>query len=251
MLQGKRVLPLHWGQRGEQAAPFHTSALCSLLKADAVSPVQPLSLALRRGGRRSSPAPGQLPWLRSEDLHRLSPPRTSVGCFPRGAGGGRIRAIASTRLLSRSPDSLPNSILLHLQALPWLLSGEPAPGGSPPPAPIALFCSSSPARVCPPPRQSPFPLRRALSLGDCRLPGEVTGGEGRPSPWRRAGRAAVHGALGWGPDPGTVGGGPHSPAVRSGAERSCCLCVAAACGAPRGAQRPLTSGSAGSKKVGF
>lgn len=43
-------------------------------------------------------------------------------------------------------------------------------------------------------------------------------------------------------------------ALTCGAERrarSCCLCVAAACGAPRGAQRPLTSGSAGSKKVGF
>lgn len=45
-----------------------------------------------------------------------------------------------------------------------------------------------------------------------------------------------------------AGGRTH---LRSGAERSCCLCVAAACGAPRGAQRPLTSGSAGSKKVGF
>lgn len=38
-LQGRRVLPLQGGRRGEQAAPLHISALCSLcslLRADAV-----------------------------------------------------------------------------------------------------------------------------------------------------------------------------------------------------------------------
>lgn len=167
------------------------------------------------------------------------------------------RAAISTHLLSRSPDSLPNK--LHPSAISRLFPGSSqaiphrrvtAPG---PPAPVALFCSSSPARAYPPARQSPFPRRGALSLDVCRLPGEVTGGlrpplPGRPSARRRAGGAAVRGALWWEPEPERAPG-PHSPG--SGAERSCCLCVAAACGAPRGAQRPLTSGSVGSKKVGF
>lgn len=64
----------------------------------------------------------------------------------------------------------------------------------------------------------------------------------RPSPWRRAGDAAVRGGLGRGGGreggegsraPSTGGGRPTLTcgAVR-GAVRSCCLCVAAACGAP-------------------
>lgn len=68
----------------------------------------------------------------------------------------------------------------------------------------------------------PVPAPGALSLGDCRLPGELTGGRrsprpGRPWPWRRAGGAAVPGALGWGPGPRAVGGGA---ALTCGAERS-------------------------------
>lgn len=66
----KGFCPCMGAERGAGSALPH---LCPLLppqgRCCALRPVEPLSLAPRRGGRWSSPAPGQLPGLRSGDLH--------------------------------------------------------------------------------------------------------------------------------------------------------------------------------------
>lgn len=131
-------------------------------------------------------------------------------------------AAASTRLPSRSPDSLPNSILSHLQALSWLLSGEPAPGGRRP-RPQSPFSAASRQ-----PEPVPHP-GRALPAPGSPEPGWLPPARGgdRRSPLARPGApmaVAWGGRCRWARGPGLgarpeqCGRGPLS--LTCGAERS-------------------------------